>query len=364
MSRSVRWIASTKAHTMLYIHPDECIDCGACEPVCPVKAIFAEDETPDQLEELHRDEQAVLQRQSRGQAGDQGLAAHAPRQRARPVVHSPECRGPELLQTCVLREWHVRCGCYGHDLDARTDSGTRRRPRRITAPSSTSSGGSSKRRSTRCAATGPTRRARSGCSGRTSCGSMRDLGVAAPPPPLAGGARQRQPLTLDRPARHLLGPSMLDVWVAGADMTRIGRHGEPLPDLMASAAHAALRGADRERPDAIVVATMNPEEFLGDGNFASNVATHMGFANVPVAPRRDGQLLRRGGVLRRLRPDRRRAGPHGRRRGRREDDAPADAESVGADRALDRSLRALVRDDHARPRRARHPRADEPSRHR
>ena len=31
-----------------YIHPDECIDCGACEPVCPVKAIFAEDETPDQ----------------------------------------------------------------------------------------------------------------------------------------------------------------------------------------------------------------------------------------------------------------------------------------------------------------------------
>jgi len=33
---------------MLFIHPDECIDCGACEPVCPVKAIFAEDETPDQ----------------------------------------------------------------------------------------------------------------------------------------------------------------------------------------------------------------------------------------------------------------------------------------------------------------------------
>ena len=32
----------------LYIDPDECIDCGACEPVCPVKAIFAEDETPDQ----------------------------------------------------------------------------------------------------------------------------------------------------------------------------------------------------------------------------------------------------------------------------------------------------------------------------
>src|SRR6059036_1134287 len=75
---------------------------------------------------------------------------------------------------------------------------------------------------------------------------------------------------------------MYDVWVAGADMTRIGRLHEPLPDLMAVAAHTAMRRADRDRPDAIVVATMNPKEFLVDGNFASHVATHMGFANVPV----------------------------------------------------------------------------------
>jgi Fe-S-cluster-containing hydrogenase component 2 len=31
---------------MLYIHPDECIDCGACVPACPVDAIFTLDETP------------------------------------------------------------------------------------------------------------------------------------------------------------------------------------------------------------------------------------------------------------------------------------------------------------------------------
>ena len=31
----------------LYIHPDECIDCGACVPACPVEAIFALDETPE-----------------------------------------------------------------------------------------------------------------------------------------------------------------------------------------------------------------------------------------------------------------------------------------------------------------------------
>ncbi len=33
---------------MLYIHPDECVDCGACEPVCPVEAIFYEDDVPDE----------------------------------------------------------------------------------------------------------------------------------------------------------------------------------------------------------------------------------------------------------------------------------------------------------------------------
>jgi NAD-dependent dihydropyrimidine dehydrogenase PreA subunit len=31
----------------LYINPDECIDCGACEPACPVNAIFPDDEVPE-----------------------------------------------------------------------------------------------------------------------------------------------------------------------------------------------------------------------------------------------------------------------------------------------------------------------------
>lgn len=33
----------------LYIHPDECIDCGACEPECPVSAIYPEEEVPENL---------------------------------------------------------------------------------------------------------------------------------------------------------------------------------------------------------------------------------------------------------------------------------------------------------------------------
>ncbi|MBA3741406.1 ferredoxin [Sporichthya sp.] len=31
---------------MLYIHPDECVDCGACEPACPMEAVFYEDDVP------------------------------------------------------------------------------------------------------------------------------------------------------------------------------------------------------------------------------------------------------------------------------------------------------------------------------
>jgi NAD-dependent dihydropyrimidine dehydrogenase PreA subunit len=36
---------------MLYIDPNECIDCGACEPACPVTAIFAEDDVPDDMKD-------------------------------------------------------------------------------------------------------------------------------------------------------------------------------------------------------------------------------------------------------------------------------------------------------------------------
>src|SRR6267142_3614199 len=75
---------------------------------------------------------------------------------------------------------------------------------------------------------------------------------------------------------------MPNVWIAGAGMTRVGRRSEPLGDLMADASHAALAAAGRERPDFIIVATMNPEEFVGDGNFASNIATYMGFAETPA----------------------------------------------------------------------------------
>lgn len=33
---------------MLYINPDECIDCDACARFCPVDAIYIEEEVPEQ----------------------------------------------------------------------------------------------------------------------------------------------------------------------------------------------------------------------------------------------------------------------------------------------------------------------------
>lgn len=36
--------------SQLYVNPDECIDCGACIPVCPTNSIFIRDDLPPELE--------------------------------------------------------------------------------------------------------------------------------------------------------------------------------------------------------------------------------------------------------------------------------------------------------------------------
>ena len=45
----------------LYIHPDECIDCGACEPECPVTAIFPEEDVPSNLKQYIEKNKEVFQ---------------------------------------------------------------------------------------------------------------------------------------------------------------------------------------------------------------------------------------------------------------------------------------------------------------
>ena len=36
---------------MLYIDPDECIDCGVCVDECPVEAIFPEEDLPEKWQQ-------------------------------------------------------------------------------------------------------------------------------------------------------------------------------------------------------------------------------------------------------------------------------------------------------------------------
>ena len=43
-----------EGENMLVIHPDECIDCGVCEPECPAEAIFSEDDEQTEWLELNR----------------------------------------------------------------------------------------------------------------------------------------------------------------------------------------------------------------------------------------------------------------------------------------------------------------------
>ena len=45
---------------MLVIDAEECIDCGACEPECPVEAIAPEDAVPDQWEPFVAINAAIL----------------------------------------------------------------------------------------------------------------------------------------------------------------------------------------------------------------------------------------------------------------------------------------------------------------
>ena len=92
---------------MLYIRPDECVDCGACEPVCPVEAIYYEDDLPEKWQAYagekrgpspsrcpaatsHSAHQAARQARRRG-------CRHAVRYRASPTAANPACPGTQRL---------------------------------------------------------------------------------------------------------------------------------------------------------------------------------------------------------------------------------------------------------------------------
>ena len=59
-----------------YIQPDECVDCGACEVVCPVMAIFHEEEVPPEWSHYVRIEREFFQLTGLGSPG--GASAAGP----------------------------------------------------------------------------------------------------------------------------------------------------------------------------------------------------------------------------------------------------------------------------------------------
>jgi ferredoxin len=72
--------------TMLYIHPDECIDCGACVPACPVAAIYdSHDSTPTS-------QKSLIEANSVYRAGDAGAVAQAEE-----IVKSHVSSNPDLM---------------------------------------------------------------------------------------------------------------------------------------------------------------------------------------------------------------------------------------------------------------------------
>ena len=57
--------------TILYINPEECIDCGACVPACPVAAIY------DSPESTPASQKGLIEANAVYRAGDAGAVAQA-----------------------------------------------------------------------------------------------------------------------------------------------------------------------------------------------------------------------------------------------------------------------------------------------
>jgi len=95
---------------MLYIHPDECIDCGACEPECPVTAIFPEEDCPPQWESFiakNRTCSTVPTRPASRSARAPRAAPETPRESAsrRAAARAAPDAPPQVRARAARRKW-------------------------------------------------------------------------------------------------------------------------------------------------------------------------------------------------------------------------------------------------------------------
>ena len=135
---------------MLYIHPDECVDCGACEPVCPVEAIFYEDDTPEQWKDYYNANVDFFD--DLGSPG--GAAKLGVIDKDHPLIAAlpfPQNAGMTTAATTTRRPPSLVGGAFGFHAPCPTSPGTTSR-RTATAPGRTRTGSSTSRsapRSTR-----------------------------------------------------------------------------------------------------------------------------------------------------------------------------------------------------------------------
>ena len=85
---------------MLYIQPEECVDCDACVPVCPVTAIFTEDDVPGEWKQFTAVNAEWFSEAVTGLGSPGGAAQVGPQNKR------PSCRGrvePGRLDDSLIR---------------------------------------------------------------------------------------------------------------------------------------------------------------------------------------------------------------------------------------------------------------------
>jgi acetyl-CoA C-acetyltransferase len=75
---------------------------------------------------------------------------------------------------------------------------------------------------------------------------------------------------------------MQPVYISGVGMTKFGKDPRPLVEIFCQAGQQALAASKEQDVEAIYVGVMNPEEFTGDSNIASQVAEALGLTGIPA----------------------------------------------------------------------------------
>src|SRR6266850_469581 len=75
---------------------------------------------------------------------------------------------------------------------------------------------------------------------------------------------------------------MQPVYVSGVGMTKFGKDPRPIVEIFCQAGQEALAASQAERVEAIYIGSMNPEEFTGESNIASQIAEALGLTGIPA----------------------------------------------------------------------------------